>query len=502
MEFKMTRKLFVFEMANNHMGDVEHGLRLIREFGAVKNEFPEFDFALKFQFRNMDTFIHPDYRDRMDLKYVKRFSETRLSRGQFLKLKIEAETQGFIPMCTGFDEDSIELIEEMNFPLIKIASCSFTDWPLLNKIAETSLPIIASTAGSTLKEIDNVVSFFTNREKDLTIMHCVGEYPTKTTNLQLRQIKLFSERYPSVRIGYSTHEDPNDPNIIPLAIAMGAHVFEKHVGVPTEQYALNAYSATPGQAQRWLESARRALQTCGDVTGRPRASDSELSDLRRFKRGVFAVRDITKGERVTREDVFYAFPCQEGQVLANDLSKYTEFVALTDYKTNAAVMFDTTRATNLRQKVYDIVQDVKSLFKEGNVVIPGKAELEISHHYGIDKFREFGITMVTVVNREYCKKLIAVLPNQFHPEQYHLKKEETFVVLFGEVELTLDGVTSTLKTGDVITVKPEVRHAFTTTTGAIIEEISSTHYVNDSFYTDETINENQNRKTILQHWLN
>jgi len=496
------RKLFVFEMANNHMGDVEHGLRLIREFGAVKDKFPEFDFALKFQFRNMDTFIHPDYRDRMDLKYVKRFSETRLSRAQFLKLKLEAENLGFIPMCTGFDEDSVDRIEEMGFPIIKIASCSFTDWPLLNKIAATDLPIIASTAGSTLKEIDNVVAFFTNREKDLTIMHCVGEYPTKTTNLQLNQLRLFSERYPNVRVGYSTHEDPNDPNIVPLAIAMGAEVFEKHVGVPTEQYALNAYSATPEQAQRWLESARRAFATCGDVRGRPGASKSELADLRRFKRGVFVARDITAGERVTREDVFYAFPCGEGQVLANDMSKYTEFVATTDYKTNDAVMFETTRETKLRQKVWDIVQDVKSLFKDGNVVIPGKAELEISHHYGIDKFREFGITMVTVVNREYCKKLIAVLPKQYHPEQYHLQKEETFLILFGELELTLDGETTILKTGDVVTVKPEVRHAFTTTTGAIIEEISSTHIVNDSFYTDETIIDNKNRKTILQHWLN
>jgi len=364
------------------------------------------------------------------------------------------------------------------------------------------MPIIASTAGSTLKEIDNVVSFFTNREKDLTIMHCVGEYPTKTTNLQLNQLKLFKDRYPDIRVGYSTHEDPNDPNIIPLAIAMGAEVFEKHVGVPTARYALNAYSATPEQAQRWLESARRAFSTCGDTVGRPAASASELADLRRFKRGVFVRRDIAKGQRVTREDVFYAFPCQEGQLLANDMSKYTEFVADTDYKTNAPVMFETTCETNLREKVWGIVQDVKSLFKDGNVVIPGKAELEISHHYGIDKFREFGITMVTVVNREYCKKLIAVLPKQYHPEQYHLQKEETFLVLFGELELTLDGETAMLKTGDVITVRPHVRHAFTSKTGAIIEEISSTHFANDSFYSDDTITQNKNRKTVLQHWLN
>lgn len=66
--------LFIFELANNHMGDVEHGLRVIREFGALAKDF-DFHFAFKLQFRELDTFIHPAYRDRMDIKYIKRFSE-------------------------------------------------------------------------------------------------------------------------------------------------------------------------------------------------------------------------------------------------------------------------------------------------------------------------------------------------------------------------------------------------------------------------------------------
>jgi sialic acid synthase SpsE len=155
------KNLFIFEMANNHMGDVSHGIKLIREFAKAKEPYTEFDFAIKFQFRNIDTFIHPDYKDRMDLKYVKRFSETRLTQEQFQQLKTEAENHGFIPICTGFDEDSVSLIEEMNFGIIKIASCSFTDWPLLNRIAETNMPIIASTAGSSLEDIDNVVAHYT-----------------------------------------------------------------------------------------------------------------------------------------------------------------------------------------------------------------------------------------------------------------------------------------------------------------------------------------------------
>tara|TARA_Y100001938_G_C8100002_1_gene440972 strand:- start:3576 stop:5066 length:1491 start_codon:yes stop_codon:yes gene_type:complete len=495
------KQLFIFEMANNHMGSLEHGIKLIREFAEVKEDYDEFDFAIKFQFRNIDTFIHPDYKDRMDLKYVKRFTETRLTTEQFLAMKQEAERLGFLTVCTGFDEDSIDLIEEMKFPIIKVASCSFTDWPLLNRIAETDMPIIASTAGSTLEEIDNVVAFFTNRNKDLTIMHCVGEYPTETTNLQLNQIGLLSERYANVKIGYSTHEDPNDPNIIPLAIAKGAQVFEKHVAVVTDEFPKNAYSATPEQTSNWLASARTAFQICGHTSTRPDASEKELSDLRRFKRGVFLKRDIKKGEVISRDDVFYAFPCQEGQILANDMSKYTQFAAQKDFTVNDALYSSETTEINLRSKIYEIVQNVKSFLVSSEVVYPGEAKLEISHHYGIDSFYEVGTTMITVVNREYCKKLIIALPGQSHPEQYHKKKEETFLVLYGDVDLYLDDEYLKLGRGDVVTVEPGVRHRFSTTDGCVIEEVSSTHYLNDSFYTDERISQNKDRKTFITHWI-
>ena len=496
----MNKPLFIFEMANNHMGEVSHGIKIIQEFAKVKKKYNEFDFAIKFQFRNFDTFIHPDYKDRMDLKYVKRFTETALTREEFLTLKTEAEKQGFITVCTGFDEDSVPLIEEMNFEIIKIASCSFTDWPLLNRIAETNMPIIASTAGSSLKDIDNVVAFFVNRNKDLTIMHCVGEYPTKTTNLQLNQIALLRERFPEIKIGYSTHEDPNDPNIIPLAIAKGARVFEKHVAVVTDKYSKNDYSATPEQVVKWLSSARTAFQICGQEIGRLPASDKELSDLRRFKRGVFAKRNIKKGEVVSRDDVFYAFPCQEEQILANDMSKYTQFAAQKDFAINEAVNASDVAEVNLREKLYEIVQNVKSFITESGVVFPRDANLEISHHYGIDKFYETGLTMITVVNREYCKKLLITLPGQTHPEQYHKKKEETFVVLYGDVTLYLDNKPRLLHKGDVVTIEPEVRHKFESSAGCIIEEVSSTHYQDDSYYTDLMIAQNQNRKTFIPYW--
>ena len=75
-------------------------------------------------------------------------------------------------------------------------------------------------------------------------------------------------------------------------------------------------------------------------------------------------------------------------------------------------------------------------------------------------------------------------------------------MLYGDVNLKLDGVSHNLTKGDVITIEPQVRHEFSTLNGCVIEEVSSTHYVNDSYYTDNNISKNLNRKTFITHWLN
>ena len=72
------QNLFVFDMANNHMGDVEHGIKIINELRKVTAAF-DFQCAVKFQYRDIDTFIHPAYKNSFEFKYVKRFQETRLS---------------------------------------------------------------------------------------------------------------------------------------------------------------------------------------------------------------------------------------------------------------------------------------------------------------------------------------------------------------------------------------------------------------------------------------
>jgi sialic acid synthase SpsE/quercetin dioxygenase-like cupin family protein len=492
--------LFVFEMANNHMGRLDHGMRIIREIHAACSDFT-FPFGFKFQYRHLDTFIHPDYQGRSDIKYVKRFSETRLSADDFKALKAELDRLGFLSICTPFDEASVDLLEAQGIDVVKIASCSFTDWPLLERIARCDKPVIASTAGAALADIDKVVSFFEHRQKPLVLMHCVGEYPTVKAHFQLNQIRFLQMRYPQVRIGYSTHEAPECTDAVKMAIAAGATVFEKHVGVPTADMALNEYSAAPAQIRTWLTAAREAFEMCGVSGARHAFSDSELASLRALRRGVFARRLIRAGERIHPEDIFLAIPVQAGQLTANDLSKYTEYYAARDLAPKAAVLSDQVKRAEMREKVYAAVQRIKALLESSHVVIPGKADLEISHHYGLERFEEFGITMITIVNREYCKKLIIILPGQKHPEQYHKSKEETFHILWGDVSMTLDDAPKECRQGDVVVIEAGVKHAFSSRSGAVIEEISSTHYKEDSFYTDPAITANKDRKTCLTYWM-
>lgn len=498
---KLPNNLFVLEMANNHMGDIDHGVNLIRAFSAVCKKYPQFKFAFKLQYRDLDTFIHPDLKDRVDIKYIKRFAETRLSREQFDTLITEIRANGFLTMSTSFDEVSFDLIEDQNLDIIKIASCSFTDWPVLERAASIDKPIIASTAGASLEDIDRVVSFLSNRQKDFAIMHCVGEYPTADEKMHLSQIDFLRKRYPDIRIGFSTHENPGNTDLVKIAIAKGANIFEKHVGLVTDKYPINAYSVTPEQGDAWIAAAAYAVMVCGEGQTRLPENKAESDSLRSLRRGMFAKRAIKAGERITRDNFYFAFPPNDSQFTANDYSKYSEFIASTNIEVNQAIEPANAIHNNTREKILDIARRVKVLLQEGKIIVPGGIELEISHHYGLEKFDEYGLVMLTVVNRDYCKKLLVSLPGQFHPEQYHNQKEETFHVLYGELELQLDGKPQILGPGDVVTVMPGVRHAFRSAGGAVVEEISSTHFKNDSFYTDEAINKNQNRKSVLTYWM-
>jgi N-acetylneuraminate synthase len=126
--------LFIFKMADNHMGDTAHGVALIRAMYEVISGFDEFEFAFKLQYQHLDTSIHARFRGRKDVKYVERFEERRFAPEEFAELLAAMRECGFKTACTPLDEASVDLIEAQGIEIIKIASCSLTDWPLLGRV--------------------------------------------------------------------------------------------------------------------------------------------------------------------------------------------------------------------------------------------------------------------------------------------------------------------------------------------------------------------------------
>jgi N-acetylneuraminate synthase len=476
------KPLFIFEMANNHQGSVEHGRRVISAMKEAAAPFAgRFRFAVKFQYRDLDTFIHPSMKNRTDVKNIKRFLETRLSRAEFAELLARVRENGFQAACTPFDEISARRIKEEGYDYLKIASCSFGDWPLMEAAAETRLPVIASAAGVDMATVRDVVSFFTHRRIPLALMHCVGEYPTPGEHMRMDRIDLFRREFPELVVGFSTHEAPDDLEPVKIAVAKGARVFEKHVGLPAEGVALNEYSANPEQVRAWLAAADAAFTLCGAEDA---PNEREAADLAALKRGAFIKAGGLAGEtELNAENVYFAFPCRPGQVLAQDFSKYRRIVLKKALARDDAVMREDVFADESRRRlVVAYVTKIVNLLKASHAVVPADSTCDLSHHYGLENYEKTGLALIDCVNREYCKKLLVVLPGQGHPTHHHARKEETFIILYGDLKVKCRKQERKLRQGETMTVERGAPHSFSSETGCVFEEISTTHLSDDSYY--------------------
>ena len=495
--------LIILDMANNHQGDLTHGLKIIQDHSKIvkKNNVKA---ALKFQFRDLPDFVHSSARNSKSNKHINRFLSTQISWEDFLLMKQECVKSGLLTICTPFDEPSVDRIVEMKFDYIKVASCSANDWPLLEKIASSELPIVISTGGLSQSDVDALVSFFSHKGCLFSLMHCVSIYPTPDQECNISNISKFSERYPALNIGWSTHESPQDEIHVGLALASGATMFERHVGIPFKNQPLNAYSSTPDQIDKWLLSLKRSKVLLGSKD-RKYASKEEIIAINDLKRGVYAIKDINKNDLLNDQNVKYFFPCIEGQLSAGEFLSNSK--CKISIKSGNPIMIDSIevkidKAKELELKLKHAIHEVKAMLAESKITLGSLFQTEYSHHYGIDNFREVGAVLITVVNRSYAKKILIQLPNQKHPLHLHRLKEETFIVLSGSIDFWLEGKHYNLQPGEQLTVPPGTWHEFYSEEGCIVEEISSTAHKGDSVYKDDQINSlsSNQRKTKVDNW--
>lgn len=491
--------LHIFEMANNHQGSVAHGLRIVEQAARLARKY-RIRAAVKLQFRELDSFIHPDARGRDDIKHIPRFESTRLAESEFRQLVEATRQAGLLAVATPFDEPSVGLCARLGVDIIKIASCSATDWPLLEEVSRARKPVIASTGGLSIYDIDNLMTFFSKRVPALALMHCVSLYPTPPQQQSMNFMAKMIRRYPHVTIGYSGHEAPDDFDVVKVAVAKGAKLLERHFGVPAEGVSLNAYSFDPENAGRWIEAAQAARAICGSDEDK-HVSQEEYEALLQLQRGVFARRPIAAGETIAREDVYFAMPCADGQLTSGQFGRYrTHYVASRDYAPDAPV-FESCEPDSL-SLLRGILHDAKGLVYEAGIALGDDVSIEVSHHYGLERFRETGCVLVTSVNREYCNKFLIMLPGQQHPAHRHREKEETFHLLWGDLEVDLDGDIHRLKPGEKLLVERDQLHAFSTRGGCLFAEISTRSMRSDSHYEDASIaaKDPVERKTLVDSW--
>lgn len=315
--------LFVLELANNHWGRVERGLKIIRDHAAVVR-YNNVKAAIKLQFRDVNEFIHPEFKGNTELRYVKKTEDTRLSGEDFGRMVEEIKNLGCIPMATPFDEASVDLCVDFDMPLIKIASSDMNDWVLIEKIASTRRPAIVSTGGASEKDLDDLVHFFEKRDIPLAINHCVSLYPSEDSELELDQIDYLKSRYQNHVVGLSTHEYNDWHSSMLISYGKGARTWERHIDIDYEGVAVSSYCSLPHQCDAWFKAFHKAKEFCGGRSQSRRViSKKETEYLDALVRGVYARYELEPGYVFNKDnierDFYLAIPLRKGQLSCREV---------------------------------------------------------------------------------------------------------------------------------------------------------------------------------------
>lgn len=188
---------------------------------------------------------------------------------------------------------------------LKVASRDLTNLPLLKAMAETKIPIILSTGMAGKKELDDALQIITKCHSNISILHCVSEYPTYPTNINLNTISYLKENYPDYKIGYSDHTVGISAPV--AAVAMGAEIIEKHITIDRRMKGTDqAGSLGPDGVNRMIRDIRVTEMSLGekDIFISSGVTKSKL----KLERSIASKRKIKAGERIKEDDIHLLSP--------------------------------------------------------------------------------------------------------------------------------------------------------------------------------------------------
>lgn len=215
------------------------------------------------------------------------------------KLKKYGESKGILVFSTPFDKTSVEFLEKMNVGLYKVASFEVVDIPLLKIIGKTKKPVIMSRGMATIEEIKLAIrTLKKNGCPQVAILHCISSYPAMSEQMNLAIIPDIAKRF-KVIVGLSDHTLVQE--VIIAAIALGSNIIEKHFTTSRAEGGPDAsFSLEPDEFKNLVKSIRRTESALGKPFYGISKKESENVV---FRKSLFAVQNIKKGEKFTKNNV-------------------------------------------------------------------------------------------------------------------------------------------------------------------------------------------------------
>lgn len=296
----------IAELGHNHQGDLKIAKKMI--FAAANAGAN----AVKLQKRSNKELFTKSYYEKpytSENSYGATYGEHReyleFGRSEYLELQKYSEELGVHFFATAFDFSSADFLADLDVPAFKIASGDLTNIPLLEYVATFGKPIIVSTGGGTIEDVDRAVECLSRSNVEFCVMQCTAGYPPTWEELNLRVIESFRNRYPEIVIGFSSHDNGIAMGLV--GFILGARVIEKHFTLNRAAKGTDhAFSLEPPGMQKLVRDLRRARISLGD--GQKTQFPSEREPLTKMGKKLVFANDFESGHNLTRGDIAIKSP--------------------------------------------------------------------------------------------------------------------------------------------------------------------------------------------------
>lgn len=290
----------IAEMSANHGGSLDNALRIVREVAAAGAD------CLKIQTYTADSITidcdTEDFRIQGGLwdgyKLYDLYTDAGTPYEWHTAIKDECEKAGMDFLSTPFDNNAVDFLEDIGIEAYKIASFELVDIPLIEYTASKGKPMIISCGMATAEEIQDALDACKRVGNDqIVLLKCCSEYPANWSNMHISNIPDMIDRF-GVKVGLSDHSEGSIADVI--AVSLGACVIEKHVKLEGIDSADSAFSMPMNEFADMVKAVRATKTIAGNVHYGP--TEGEKSNLK-FRRSLFAVRDIKAGEGISDKNV-------------------------------------------------------------------------------------------------------------------------------------------------------------------------------------------------------